>query len=536
MMPHPPIFSTPDPGDIVTVRLTGPIPSSDGEIVFHVRDGSLGTIHSCVAAWDGVRSNYEGLDVETFNLRTGAPETDVFSTNIGCPYDEHSRLTADPAPEAFDDGAATLVSYDPVNFADTAEIQLYSDLEAGSRFEVRYYFQVVDAYDTAAERAHITTRSDLEGEWAALAEVVSEADSAPSATSSLFIGKVNVSVDPDVQGEGDGSVWMPSGDRASVAYLDENGEIKATSDTSPPPSPTPAVSPTPTNVPGRYGDPYQIATPTKTPGPPKREVSVEFAKAPASGGETAVFFVRDNHLGTTNACTVEWAEIPDDVNANSAWDVVNGSPQPEVFSHQACSYDGSTPLATYPQIRALVNGVGYPVSLDRRNGRVFLLGDVESDSTVMIDFHYEVVDAFPAQARRARVYSSSDREGEWVAIREVASETNNSPAAASNLYRGEIEISEDPASLAPGDGHVRVRSRSRLSVAYYDGDDLTEPEERTSVGLDLPTPTPKPEATLTPLPTPTPIPAVSPLLLALVVGAGILVVLHGRRRGASSED
>ena len=114
--------------------------------------------------------------------------------------------------------------------------------------------------------------------------------------------------------------------------------------------------------------------------------------------------------------------------------------------------------------------------------------------------------------------------------REVASETDDSPAAASYLYRGEIEISEDPASLAPGDGRVRVRSRSRLSVAYYDGVNLTDPEERISLGLDLPTPTPHPRPTATAAPTPTPIPAVSPLMLLLGVCAAALVVLYGRIR------
>ena len=529
LIPRPPIPNTPAPDEIVTVRLAGPIPSGDGEIAFHVRDGSLGTIHSCIAIWDGVRSSYEGLDAITFNLRTGAPESGVFSTSSGCSFNEYSWIVADPAPEAFDDGVATLVSYDPVNFAETAEFQLYADLEAGSRFEVRYYFHIVDTYDADAKRARITTSSDTEGEWAALTEVVSESDSAPSATSNLFQGNVGVSRNPDVKGEGDDKVWVPSGDTISVAYLNEDGEVKATSDTSPLPSPTPAVRPTPTNVPGLHGDPFPRPTATIVPGPPKREIVISFANTPSSSNEAVVFHIMDNHLGTTKPCSVQWSGIADELQANSAWDVVTGAPYPDVFSREGCGYEASTPLAIYPHTQAFVNGIEYHVNLDRWDGRVYLLNDVDARSTVKINFFYEVVDSYSAQTKLARVYSSSDKDGEWVAIREVTSERDSSPAAASNLYRGVFRISDDPASLSKGDGRVRVRNRSRLSVAYYNSNGETQPIAKASLGLDLPTPTPEAIPTFLPSPTPTPIPAVSPWMLATLVIFGTLAALRYRR-------
>ena len=529
LMPRPPIPNTPAPDETVSVRLAGPISSGEGEIAFHVRDGSLGKIHSCVAIWDGVRSSYEGLDAITFNLRTGAPESGVFSTSSGCSFNEYSWIVADPAPEAFDDGVATLVSYDPVNFAETAEFQLYADLEAGSRFEVRYYFHVVDTYDADAKRARITTSSDTEGEWAALTEVVSESDSAPSATSNLFQGNVGVSRNPDVKGEGDDKVWVPSGDRISVAYLNEDGVVKATSATSPPPIPPPAVRPTPTNVPGLHGDPFPRPTATIVPGPPKRGIVISFANTPSSGNEAVVFHIMDNHLGTTKPCSVQWSGIADEIQANSAWNVVTGAPYPDVFSREGCGYEASTPLAIYPHTQAFVNGIEYHVNLDRWDRRVYLLNDVDAGSTVKINFYYEVVDSFSAQSKLARVYSSSDKDGEWVAIREVTSERDSSPAAASNLYRGVFRISDDPASLSKGDGRVRVRNRSRLSVAYYNSNGETQPTAKASMGLDLPTPTPEATPTFLPSPTPTPIPAVSPWMLATLVIFSTLAALRYRR-------
>ena len=276
--------------------------SGDGEITFHVRDGSLGTIHSCVAMWDGVRFEYGGLgNQDIFNIRTGEPESDVFTTNSGCAYDEYSRLATNPAPEAFDDGIRVQISYEPVNFADTEVLNLVDYvIEAGSRFEVRYYFHVVDSYSSEDKRVRVTSKSDAEGEWADLKEVSSEMDAAPSANSGLFLGKTKVSRNPEVRGIGDGTVWVPVGGSVKVTYLDEEGVVKATSDTSPPPTPTPAVKPSPTNVPGLDGDPYVRPTPTNTARASETtDFGQAFADAPRHSGDTAVFHIRDNYLGTT---------------------------------------------------------------------------------------------------------------------------------------------------------------------------------------------------------------------------------------------
>ena len=466
-----------------------------------------------------MRSKYEiplGYDDNrepppAFSLRKGEPEVDVFSTSEGCVYDEYSQLVAVPAPEALVNGIYTYISYDPLFFANTEEFEILSDIESGSIFEVRYYFHVVDTYD---ERVRVTSPSDKEGKHVSIVEVVSEDSNEPSSTSGLFRGVVTDFNRHNVL----------------VEYLDESGNVIADSEAPTPiPTPTPSVSPTATFVPGGVGTSTPVPTPTKTPGPPKRKVDVKFAYTPARNGDMAVFHIYDNHLGTTEGCTVLWLDIAGEVEANTPWSVVSGSPYPEAFSPNGCEYYGSTPLVIYPSAKAFVNGVEYLANPDIQNGRVFLLNDVDAESTVKISFAYEIYDAYPAHAHRARVYSSSDMQGEWVALREVASERDASPAASSSLYRGEIAISEDVASKATGDGKVFVRSRSRLSVAYYDEDSRVEPEERTSLSLDLPTATPSP----TPTPTPTPIPAANTLLLAIASGAGLLMALSFFRRKAS---
>ena len=513
LMPAPLMTYTPAPNVRATISLLETPSSGEGKVDFYVKDETLGTIHSCVATWDGVRSDYEPMQGSvSFNIVNGEPEPGVFSLNEGCAYTEYSRLVAEPIPEAFDDGVATLISYDPLSLADSAEVQLYSHLEIGSRLEVRFYFNVVDVYGADARRAHVMSRSDDDGEWVAIREVASESDASPSAESGLFRGTVRMSKNPDASANGDGVVWLPDGEQLRMEYLDGLGNVRATLTTSRPPSPTPVARP----------------TATKVPTPPARVVEVKFTNVPKRSGDVAAFHIRDNYLGTTKSCTVGWLGIARDVQANTYWDVRNGNPYSGAFSRNGCEYDGSTPLAIYPPAKAFVNGVEYLVNPDVQNGRVSLLNDVDAGSSVVIVFHFEVVDEFSAQERRARVYSSSDNLGEWVGIREVASEKNTAPSAASGLFRGEIRISEDPESMATGDGQVRVRTRSRLSVAYYGGDSAVEPEEKASFGLDLPTPTPRP----TPTPTPTPIPAANPLLLVIVFGAGLLIVLSFFRREA----
>ena len=503
--------NTPSPIETPVVRLVETIPTDDDTIRFHVSDGALGTIHSCVAVWDGVQEQYEGNDAPAFDIRTGSPEADVFSTSADCVFTEHSRLAAYPSPAAFDDGTATGMNYDPGDFTETGEIYLAADLDAGSRLEVLYYFHVVDSY---ARRAKVFGDSDAAGEWVAISEVVSEDDSSPSATSNLFLGKASV-----------------SGDDVNVSYLDEDGDEKANSDDAPSPSPTPLVTPTPTNVPGRYGrDPYPDPTPTRTPSPPDRGISINFGDTPAKSGDTAIVFIRDNYLGTKIPCTVEWTNIKTAAPANTVWNVVNGSPRPKSFVGSNCGYNGTTPIAKYPRVRAFVDGVEYGISHEDEHGRVSTLNKVDAGSALRIEFHYEIVDDFDSDTHLAKIYSTSDKGGEWVALREVVSESDASPSASSSLFRGEVAIIDNEASLAAGDGQVRVRRRSRLGAAYYD--DGGQQRETVSVGLDLPTPTPTPIPSPSPIPTAIPaIPVANPWLIIVAVVVGALAVLLGRRRG-----
>ena len=123
-----------------------------------------------MARWVGLGEEYDGIDAQEFNLRTGYPEADVFSTSESCAYlnKPSARLTADSEatkPIAFVNGTEGEVGIfaDPLYVAATEEIQLWiGRIGAGSVFEVRYYFHVVDIYE---ERARVTSPSNEKDVW-----------------------------------------------------------------------------------------------------------------------------------------------------------------------------------------------------------------------------------------------------------------------------------------------------------------------------------------------------------------------------------
>ena len=68
----------------------------------------------------------------------------------------------------------------------------------------------------------------------------------------------------------------------------------------------------------------------------------------------------------------------------------------------------------------------------------------------MVNFRYHIADEFGtdpgagtgagADKNRAKVFSNSDSVGEWVMIREVASEGSTEAHPQSNIYLGSIEV------------------------------------------------------------------------------------------------
>ena len=181
-----------------------------------------------------------------------------------------------------------------------------------------------------------------------------------------------------------------------------------------------------------------------------------------------------------------------------------------------------TPLVT-GVLDTTISG-NFPLSVDP-NGTITLLSPIEADETdLTVDFKFhlaqdvydghlrDVVPATdddpekasdaPADTRRAKVTSTSDPQGEWVTIREVAGADDHTAAATSNMFLGTVSldggasssgtdgwctqarIDFDEAASAgsrpcrdldgPGwaDGGVWVQDGDTLTVTYYDDESV----------------------------------------------------------------
>ena len=142
-------------------------------------------------------------------------------------------------------------------------------------------------------------------------------------------------------------------------------------------------------------------------------------------------------------------------------------------------------------------------------GEIKLLTDADQGSAVQIVFNFDAPDLFPEADQLAKAASSSDAAGEWVAMSEVVSETDASPSPASGLFRGQVQLSGDPASTAAGDGAVWVQVGDTLTASYQEaGGETTVDSHAVSVAAAS---------------TPASVPAVGAAVLGVL--AGVFVIL-----------
>ena len=524
---------------------------TEATLTFTVRDISLSTIRYCVATWPKVKlpeatrvpqpgsQQLGGSDFHIFNVADGsvtiirtnrdtrndervASEANDYQLNEGCEYDADNPSNTPFAlgdrtrpVDVFIDANPVAVGYPepdrPDNIYEPGDIVLAHRTSEDAMVQIRFRFYAEDAYGAEARRIRIASGED--SAWASLREVAVRDEGGlglvrmATSTTAVLRGEARVSTSRAALLPGDSRLFVRAPDQyVQVHYYGDSGE-RGSSDDSPKRS---AIA-------------------------PRRGVSVEFANAPREHGDTVVFYISDRQLGTTRSCSAVWDSIPrESTGVDNYWSLADGAPFPNAFAleGEGCAYDVGAPIIL-PPVAAIVREPGEQPkmmqivgSVDEANWRVPFNSAVPARSSLRVMFQQTQRDRFPASARLARVYSSSDRAGEWVGIREVVSKTDASAAAASHLFRGEIEISADESSRAPGDGKVFVRRTSRLWVAYHDINNAAE-LGRKSQGLDLYIPEP------TPTPIPTPIPATSRLALALAAAAliALAVFILMRRAG-----
>ena len=209
-------------------------------------------------------------------------------------------------------------------------------------------------------------------------------------------------------------------------------------------------------------------------------------------GEAAEIYVRDIGLATTSTSSAVWNGLGFRVDANTTWwSLATGAPEPSVYqlalgSLFSTSSPSQTPLSGPPPY-AEVNGVPTLVSNLRVDlGEFTLLNDVDAGSDLAVWFAFDVVDSYAPVTERVRVTSTSDTDGEWLAITEVVSETDAAAGATSGLFRGSVALSAASSSLAAGDGEVWVQEGDTLRAAYYDSDGSGPVSTHTARILEAP--------------------------------------------------
>ena len=253
-------------------------------------------------------------------------------------------------------------------------------------------------------------------------------------------------------------------------------------------------------------------------------------------GDIIVVLIKDADLHGSNSGVATWTNIPEPVSAYDAWDLVSGLPHPSVHTLSSDGYDiyapENTPLLT---VSAEVDGVPITVSdFDFDPGYIELPYDIKASSTLVVTFTFDGVDAFSSSDRVARVTSTSDPEGEWIDVFEVASETDHRPASDTGLFRGEVFVIGDTFFAGAGDGAVWVQGGDDVTATYYEpgGTQVVNSHELRGI---VPVPTPTPTATATPTPTPTPVPVPAAHSVGLLA-MGLLFVAAVSWRLRRTED
>jgi len=213
-------------------------------------------------------------------------------------------------------------------------------------------------------------------------------------------------------------------------------------------------------------------------------------------GTTAVFYINDDALETTKAgvatfsgqgATTRFFDVPGNAAGTNS-----GTATPATSTLSATDYSTTTSALT-PWIGAPVVTAGGSVvsssSYDPSAGTVTLLADTGTGTTT-VSFTYHLVDVWGTSTsanRRAKVVSTSDSQGEFVLISEVASVGSSAADPDSRIFRGAILLSSDAATQGTNSDGVWVQDGDVLTVTYLKSDGTALDSDTIAVDAVKPT-------------------------------------------------
>ena len=177
-----------------------------------------------------------------------------------------------------------------------------------------------------------------------------------------------------------------------------------------------------------------------------------------------VFFVKDSALETIRNGTATWSGFgPGQGDGGHVFNLADGtvSTTPTAtFTLDAVHYDTTTPANTPIAAKPFVTVGGVPVlatDFDHPPGTLTLFTDAASTTVVTFRYHVrDMWDGADARLRRARVTSTSDVEGEYATLWEVASfvaglATTSNETSTPSAATAKITVLNAPIVDADGD-------------------------------------------------------------------------------------
>ena len=208
---------------------------------------------------------------------------------------------------------------------------------------------------------------------------------------------------------------------------------------------------------------------------------------------SAVFYIMDDDLETTSdeqIATWEGSRVAETNGVTEGFNVLNGMvkgvqylgfeltgpAEDQGFATTTFTGDMGMPPTPIHLVTKIVAFDGSATStltrqaLESPEGNlVKVLGGTVDFNNMEIRFKHHIRDT---HAQRARVVSTSDPQGEYVLISEVGSVGVTATSSDSDVFRGEVALSNDPATQGPGEdaNAVWVQDGDTLTVQYLDAD------------------------------------------------------------------
>jgi hypothetical protein len=200
-------------------------------------------------------------------------------------------------------------------------------------------------------------------------------------------------------------------------------------------------------------------------------------------GATSTFYILDDGLETTPSGQWDFSFTSGTVTPNqSVLDIAAQTVEGVNTAGFKSELDADGFTSSTPVVPGSLTVTGnFPVL--RTPTSFVVVSPINPGATTTVEFEYHVVDEYLAENvldgdgevvterdRRAKVVSTSDPQGEWVTISEVVGYGSDTASPNSNIYRGDIRLSDNAGTQGTRSDGVWVQDDDTVTVRYVNAD------------------------------------------------------------------